>query len=79
MPGMTGIELRRVVHGIEPAIPVLMMSGYSREAITRLASHEVLGPMIEKPFTVDGLLRKIDEVLDGAPSAAARRRAPQSP
>ena len=79
MPGMTGIELRRAVHAIDPAIPVLMMSGYSHEAITRLASREVLGPMIEKPFTVDGLLQKIEDVLDGAPSAAARRRAPQSP
>jgi DNA-binding NtrC family response regulator len=71
--------LRRAVHAIDPAIPVLMMSGYSHEAITRLASREVLGPMIEKPFTVDGLLQKIEDVLDGAPSAAARRRAPQSP
>jgi hypothetical protein len=79
MPGMTGIELRRAVHAIDARIPVLMMSGYSHEAITRLASREVLGPMIEKPFTVDGLLQKIEDVLGGAPSAAVPRRAPQSP
>ncbi len=78
MPGMTGIELRSAVHRIDPGIPMLMMSGYSHEAITRLANREVLGPMIEKPFTVEGLLQKIEDVLAAAPNAAARRRAPRS-
>ena len=79
MPGMTGIELRHAVERIDPTIPLLLMSGYSHEAITRLASREVLGPLIEKPFTVERLLRKIEEVLEAAASAGAPRRAPRSP
>ena len=41
---------------LRPDLPVLLMSGYSEEAITRLGNHGSLGPMIEKPFTVDGML-----------------------
>ena len=55
------------------------MSGYSQEALTRLANREVLGPLIEKPFTMDGLLQKVEAALEAAPSAAARRPAPRSP
>ena len=79
MPGMTGIELRRKVQELDPAVPLLLMSGYSQEALTRLANREVLGPLIEKPFTMDGLLQKVEAALEAAPSAAARRPAPRSP
>jgi hypothetical protein len=39
------------------------MSGYSEEAITRLGSAAALGPLIEKPFTVQGILQKVREAL----------------
>jgi hypothetical protein len=39
------------------------MSGYSEEAITRLGSDAAVGPLIEKPFTVDGILQKVRETL----------------
>jgi hypothetical protein len=41
------------------------MSGYSEEAITRLGSPGSLGPLIEKPFTVQGILQKVKEALSG--------------
>ena len=44
---------------------MLLMTGYSQEAITRLGNRESLGPLIEKPFTVDGLLDHVRSVLDG--------------
>ncbi len=65
MPEMSGLELRDRLRLIQPEVPVLLMSGYSQEAITRLGNRESLGPLIEKPFTVDGLLENIRTVLHG--------------
>lgn len=60
---MSGVELRERIRAIRPALPVLLMSGYSEEAITRLGNDAAIGPVIEKPFTVQGILRKVREVL----------------
>jgi PAS domain S-box-containing protein len=65
MPKMSGLELRDRLKEIRPAVPVLLMSGYSREAITRLGNQESLGPLIEKPFTMAGLLENVGSVLRG--------------
>jgi CheY-like chemotaxis protein len=65
MPEMSGLELRDRLRMMRPSVPVLLMSGYSQEAITRLGNRESLGPLIEKPFTVDGLLENVRSVLHG--------------
>jgi two-component system cell cycle sensor histidine kinase/response regulator CckA len=65
MPEMSGLELRERLREIQPPVPVLLMTGYSQEVITRLSNRESLGPLIEKPFTVDGLLEHVRSVLDG--------------
>lgn len=65
MPGLSGLELRQRIRAIRPGLPVLLMSGYSEEAITRLGSAAAVGPLIEKPFTVDGMLQKVRETLSG--------------
>jgi PAS domain S-box-containing protein len=64
MPGMSGSELAKVVKPLYPEIKILYMSGYTDEAIVR---HGVLGKgvnYIQKPFTLEGLARKVREVLD---------------
>src|SRR2546425_935585 len=59
---------RELVHRLaeqRPEMRVLYMSGYADEAV---AQHGVLDPgtaFIQKPFTPDGLARKVREVLDG--------------
>ena len=63
MPEMSGLELRHRVKTIRPTLPVLLMSGYSEEAITRLGTQGIIGPMIEKPFTVRGILERVGAVL----------------
>jgi two-component system cell cycle sensor histidine kinase/response regulator CckA len=65
MPEMSGLELRDRLREIQPTVPVLLMTGYSQDAITRSSNRESLGPLIEKPFTVDGLLDHVRSVLDG--------------
>ncbi len=64
MPGMTGREVYEKVKTIRPAIRVLFMSGYTENVI---AHHGVLqngATFIPKPFSVDGLARKVREILD---------------
>ncbi len=64
MPKMNGRELYRQVRELRPDLKVLFMSGYTEDVI---APHGVLEEgtdFIEKPFTVEGLTRKIREVLD---------------
>jgi CheY-like chemotaxis protein len=64
MPGMNGRELADRVAMTRPGIRILFMSGYSQEAIR---SHGVLArgsTFIEKPFSPDGLARRVREILD---------------
>jgi DNA-binding NtrC family response regulator len=64
MPKMSGRELAERLSSIRPGIKVLYMSGYTDNTI---AHHGILDKgmnFIQKPFTVDGLARKVREVLD---------------
>jgi signal transduction histidine kinase len=64
MPKISGRELADRIAEIRPEIKVLYMSGYTDNAIVH---HGVLREgikFIQKPFTVEGLARKVREVLD---------------
>jgi DNA-binding NtrC family response regulator len=64
MPGMSGRKLVERLKEIHPEAKVLYMSGYTDDAILH---HGILEPginFIQKPFSVDGLARKVREVLD---------------
>jgi two-component system cell cycle sensor histidine kinase/response regulator CckA len=69
LPRLSGRELAARLGIHRPAIKVLYVSGISDEAIAR---HRVLAPgteFLEKPFSLDGLLRKVRQVL-GDPAGA---------
>ena len=65
MPRMSGPELATRLRERDPGIRLLYVSGYTadqlRSAQTDLGADATLLP---KPFTSDGLLRKVREVLD---------------
>jgi DNA-binding NtrC family response regulator len=64
MPGMSGRQLVERCWQIRQDFKVLYMSGYTDNAIVH---HDVLEEgmnYIQKPFTVDNLVRKVREVLD---------------
>ena len=64
MPKMSGRELANRLGSLHPEMKVLYMSGYTDNAI---ALHGILEEglnYLQKPFTVDGLARKVREVLD---------------
>jgi len=66
MPDMNGAELRDRVVRIRPGLPVLFMSGYTADVI---ASHGILEDgvdLVQKPFDLPLLDRRIREVLERA-------------
>jgi PAS domain S-box-containing protein len=64
MPGMNGSELAKRLGSLHPKMKVLYMSGYPDNAITHHGILEKGMNYIQKPFTVDGLVRKVREALD---------------
>ncbi len=66
LPGMSGQTIVGLVRQKRPDLKVLFMSGYGEKLV---AQHGGLPPgvqFIEKPFTPEGLARKVREVLDGS-------------
>jgi two-component system cell cycle sensor histidine kinase/response regulator CckA len=64
MPGMSGSELVKRLTSLHPETKIVYMSGYTDNAIVH---HGVLARgvnYIQKPFTMDGLTRKVRQVLD---------------
>jgi PAS domain S-box-containing protein len=63
MPGLRGWEVARLVSQARPQMKVLYMSGYAEEALVGRAS--IAGnALIEKPFAVDALARRVREALE---------------
>jgi two-component system, cell cycle sensor histidine kinase and response regulator CckA len=64
MPGMSGKDLVSELQSIRPDIKALYVSGYADNAIVH---HGRLDPgvaFLQKPFAVEGLARKVREVMD---------------
>lgn len=69
LPKMNGLELAEGLRSAYPDIKVLFMSGHTDYAFL---AHEVLDPdnnFIQKPFTLDTLIRKTREVMLAYPPA----------
>src|SRR5512141_1254244 len=64
MPKMSGRELAERILPLRPELRILYMSGYTDDAILRRGVVEDGIPFLQKPFTPEGLARKVREVLD---------------
>ena len=68
MPGLPGLELAARLRGLTPTMAVLLMSGYTEDAVR-------LPPdvrFIAKPFAADALLASVARVLPADPRGAPR-------
>jgi len=64
MPQMGGPDLVKQLRQARQDFKVLYMSGYTDNSITHHGVLEKGMNYIQKPFTIDGLMRKVREVLD---------------
>ena len=70
MPFMSGVELTDRLQAVRPGLPVLLMSGYTGDAL----GHDLTDAnerFLEKPFTPDALARKVRSLLDAVAREAA--------
>ncbi len=72
MPAMGGRELATHLARIKPGVPILFMSGYTRETAAYNAGLAGGESLIEKPFTPEVLTQRVRDALD---RAATRLRA----
>ncbi len=63
MPRLSGRELARLVRARWPEVRVLFMSGYDRDQLVDGEQAPASEAILNKPFTVDELTKRIDEVL----------------
>ncbi|MCL5735597.1 MAG: PAS domain S-box protein [Actinobacteria bacterium] len=61
---LQGNELAERTRDVYPAMPVLYMSGYTRNAIVHSGNLEDGVNYIEKPFAPEALARRVREILD---------------
>jgi FixJ family two-component response regulator len=67
---VTGRQLADEGRGLQPTLKVLFTTGYARNAIIHNGTLDPDVDFIPKPFSSDGLARKIRQVLDNDPSAS---------
>ncbi|HYR68660.1 MAG TPA: ATP-binding protein, partial [Candidatus Dormibacteraeota bacterium] len=72
MPGMGGRELGERVKRDFPGLPILFVSGYTRDAGLTQGSERSGVQFLEKPYTALALARKVREVLDSPRGKSAR-------
>jgi PAS domain S-box-containing protein len=66
MPEMSGRELLEHLRASGSDLPVILVSGYARDAFTSGGRADESFVLVEKPFTEEQLLREVRAVLDGA-------------
>jgi PAS domain S-box-containing protein len=64
MPRMSGRELARKLIQIRPTMKILYMSGYTDNAVSHHGILDAGLEYLQKPFSPEGLIRRVREVLD---------------
>lgn len=68
MPEMDGKETFQAIQEINPAIPVVMVSGYDHDELKRrFTSTDGPSAFLRKPFTVEDLAEKLSAILTDTP------------
>lgn len=70
-PGMSGPMLADKLTEMQPELKVLFMSGYDQTQVVQKYVVEKGHALLHKPFTIDELGRKVEEVLSSSRPASA--------
>jgi DNA-binding response OmpR family regulator len=69
MPGMTGVDLARIVQRISPTTQVVLMTAYGTDKLRDTSTHIGFDAYLDKPFDMDELRSliksKMAEILSG--------------
>ena len=63
MPRMSGLETLKALREMAPDLPIIIITGYP----TRLEEFEGANALIQKPFSLDGLVTHVRAALDRSP------------
>jgi len=69
MPGMSGIDLARVVQERSPDTRIIMMTAYGSNALRKQVADLNLDAFVDKPFTVKKIREIISSILSDATDA----------
>ena len=72
LPGMNGRQLAEVARQHRPNLPILFVTGYAENAATKASFLGTNMAMISKPFAIDVLSSKVDEMIAHDPSSPQR-------
>jgi two-component system cell cycle sensor histidine kinase/response regulator CckA len=65
MPGTSGEEALDAIRRLSPQVPIVLVSGYSRETAASQLAHDEHSAFLQKPFLPETLLEKVRELLSG--------------
>ncbi len=71
MPGLSGPELARRIREVRPGIRTLLLSGYTDDIAGMEGRLEGTDGFLSKPFTADGLARKVGQIVAASRAAKA--------
>ena len=63
MREMNGDEVFHIVHGMQPDLPVILLSGYAADDTAQRFSTIGLAGFVHKPFSWDDLMGALQRVL----------------
>ena len=75
MPHMSGSEAAKLLHQARPNMKVLFVSGYAEGRILQSGVADVTGLLLQKPFTLTELGKKLREALSVGPERTKTARA----
>jgi len=67
MPRLDGEQAFRELRRLNPALKVIISSGYNEQEVTQKFVGKGLAGFIQKPYKVSEVSRKLQEVLGGTP------------
>jgi len=71
LPGMNGRDMADVARTLRPGLPILFITGYAENAVTRQEFLAEGMALLSKPFSLNDLLNTVGQLLDSSVLARA--------